>query len=249
MGMFSEKTVLITGGSRGVGRHLAVAFSEAGAKVAINYEQNEEGALETVDLAREKGGQVLAMKADVSRSDAVDGLVDKVTETFGSVDVLVNNAGINRDSPLLEMSEADWDRVHAVNLKGPFLLTRKVGRAMVSAGSGRIVNISAVTAVDARANAANYCSSKAGLNMLTKCAAIELGPQVQVNAIALGFIRSELVEEVFSAEQLAGVIGETPVGRLGEIADVCELVMFLASNAASFITGQTIILDGGRIMR
>ncbi len=170
-------------------------------------------------------------------------------DAFGAIDILVNNAGINADGPLLELAEADWDAVVGVNLKGAFLCTQAAGRAMTAAGRGHIVNISAYTGIDAREGAANYCVSKAGLNMLTKCAALELAPDVRVNGLAIGFIRSALVEDVFSAEQIAAVVDQTPLARLGEFEEITAAVKFLASDASSFITGQTIVIDGGRIMR
>jgi NAD(P)-dependent dehydrogenase (short-subunit alcohol dehydrogenase family) len=244
---FEGKRVLVTGGTRGVGRATVEAFLNAGARVAVNGSSRAsvEGAMPQF----ERPGNVVPAPGDVGTADGCRSAVDAAVVAFGGLDILVNNAGINRDGPLLEMSEENWDRVLDVNLKGPMLLTQLAAKVMRRNPEGRIINVAAVTGVQARKNAVNYCCSKAGLLMLTKCAALELAPDVQVNAIALGFVRSDLVEEVYTAEQLSAIVGETPVGRMAEIREVADLVMFLASERAAFITGQTLIFDGGRIMR
>ncbi len=175
-------------------------------------------------------------------------LADTMT-AFGRVDILVNNAGLSIDRPFPELSEQDWDRVLDVNLKGAFLCSQIFGRAMLSAERGQIVNISAVTGIDARKNAANYCASKAGLNMLTRCVALEFAPHVRVDGLALGFFESDLVAELYTSDQLAGVIDATPLKRMGAFSEISDAVKFLASNATAFITGQTLIIDGGGIMR
>ena len=249
MAEFDGKTVVITGAGRGIGRRLAVDFAAAGARVVVNYAASADGARDTVEEIAAGGGEAIAYRADVADAAAVNAMFDAALEAFGSIDVLVNNAGLNIDKPFLELGEDDWDRVCDVNLKGPFLCCQAAGRAMMAARRGRIVNISAVTAVDARRNAANYCSSKAGLNMLTKCLALELAPHVAVNCLALGFIESAIVRELHTDDQLAAVVGETPLGRMGTYDDVSRAVRYLASDSAAFITGQTIILDGGRVMR
>jgi NAD(P)-dependent dehydrogenase (short-subunit alcohol dehydrogenase family) len=246
---FDGKTVVITGAGRGIGRRLAVDFAAAGARVVVNYAASAAGARDAVEEIAAGGGEALACQADIADAAAVAAMFDAALEAFGSIDVLINNAGLNIDKPFLELAEDDWDRVCDVNLKGPFLCCQAAGRAMVAAGRGRIVNISAVTSIDARRNAANYCSSKAGLNMLTKCLALELAPHVAVNCLALGFIESAIVREPHTDDQLAAVVGETPLGRMGSYDDVWGAVRYLASDTASFITGQTMILDGGRIMR
>ncbi len=246
---FDGKTVVITGAGRGIGRRLAADFAAAGARVVVNYATSADGAREVVEEIGATGGAAMAHQADIADAAAVAGMFDAALDAFGSVDVLVNNAGLNIDKPFLELGEDDWDRVCDVNLKGPFLCSQAAGRAMVAAKRGRIVNISAVTAVEARKNAANYCSSKAGLNMLTKCLALELAPFVSVNCLALGFIESAIVHQVFSEDQLVAVVGETPLGRMGTYDEVSDAVRYLASDSAAFITGQTVILDGGRVMR
>lgn len=246
---FDGKTVLITGGGRGIGRTLARDFAARGASVVVNYAASADGADKTVHDIETAGGRAIAAQADIADVAAVNAMFDAARDAFGRVEILVNNAGINIDKPFLELSETDWDRVMDVNLKGPFLCSQAAGRDMVKNGFGRIVNISAVTAIDARLNAANYCSSKAGLNMLTKCMALELAPHVAVNAIALGFIDSPIVRELYTDEQLAAVVGETPLATMGTHNHISDLVRYLALGGADFMTGQTIILDGGRVMR
>ena len=176
-------------------------------------------------------------------------MVAAVIDAFGSIDILVNNAGLSIDGPFLEMQEQDWDRVYEVNLKGPFLVSQAVARHMITANGGIIVNISATTTTFGRVNAANYCSSKAGLNMLTKCMALELGPSIRVNGVGLGFVDSPLVHELYSKEQLNQVIEGTPLKRMTSNEETVSFIKLLASESTSFITGQTIMFDGGRNMR
>ena len=244
---FRGKRVLVTGGTRGVGRATVEEFLRAGARVAVNGSTaaSVENTLAHLGLSE----KLIPAPGDIGTVDGCRQAVAAAASALGGIDILVNNAGINRDGPLLEMSEDDWDRVLDVNLKGPMLLTQLAAKIMKRDHGGRIINIAAVTGVDARKNAVNYCCSKAGLLMLTKCSALELAPDIQVNAIALGFVRSELAEQLYSAAQLSAIVNETPVRRMAESREVADLVMFLASGKAAFITGQTIIFDGGRIMR
>ena len=249
MSQFEGKSVIVTGAGRGIGRQLALDFAARGARVVVNYSASKDDAAEVLDKIVAAGGKAIALCADVADKAAVEAMVARSLEVFGGVDILINNAGINIDRPFLQLAEDDWDRVMAVNLKGPFLCSQAAGRAMVAAGRGSIVNISAVTAVDARRNAANYCSSKAGLNMLTKCMALELAPHVNVNALALGYVESPIVRELYTAEQLRAIVGVTPLARMSSFAEVSEFVIFMASREAAFMTGQTIVFDGGRVMR
>jgi NAD(P)-dependent dehydrogenase (short-subunit alcohol dehydrogenase family) len=249
MSEFAGKTVVITGAGRGVGRDIAMDLGSGGANVVVNYATSEEAATRVAEDIRAKGGKAHLCRADVSRSAEVERLFAETLEVFGGVDILVNNAGINIDRPLLELSEDEWDSVIDVNLKGVFLCTQAAGRIMTAARSGHIVNISAVTAFYARKNAVNYSASKAGVNMVTKCAALELAPHVRVNGLALGFFRSEAVERYFTEAQVAEVVDATPLQRMGEFNEITAAVKFLVSGDSAFITGQTIIIDGGRIMR
>jgi len=244
---FEGTRVLITGGTRGVGRATVKEFLKAGARVAVNGSSRDsvEAVLTDLELAE----NAVPAPGDIGTVEGCRATVEAAAAALGGLDVLVNNAGINRDGPLVEMSEQDWDRVLDVNLKGPMFLTQFAAKAMRQDTGGRIVNIAAVTAVQERKNAVNYCCSKAGLLMLTKCSALELGPEIRVNAIALGFVRSELVDQIYSADQLAAIVEETPVRRMAELREVADLAMFLASEKAAFLTGQTIVFDGGRIMR
>ena len=247
-GNVDSRVVTVTGASRGIGRALALEFAAAGSRVVVNHAHSAAAAAAVVDEITAAGGEALAVAADVSQPAGVDTLLERTIATFGPPDVLVNNAGINRDAALLELSVADWDDVIAVNLRAPFLCTQAFGREMLARGEGRIVNISAYTGVRGRAGAANYCASKAGLNMLTQCAAIELAPAVQVNAIALGFFDSPLVREIFSAEQLAAAAALAPAARMGRPQEVARLALYLAGPDGGFITGQTLALDGGRLL-
>ena len=246
---FTGKTVLITGAGRGIGRHTALSFGAAGANVCVNYAHSAAEAENVVYEIETSGGKAIACKADISDSEQVKVMVDATMDAYGSIDILINNAGLSVDGPFLEMKEADWDRVYEVNLKGPFLVSQAVARKMVAGDGGVIVNISATTTTHGRPNAANYCSTKAGLNMLTKCMALELGPSIRVNGLGLGFVESPLVHEVFSKEQLAQAIESTPLKRMTTIEETSAFVKLLASESTSFVTGQTIMFDGGRNMR
>ena len=246
---FTGKTVLITGAGRGIGRHIALGFSAEGANVCVNYAHSAAEAKNVVYEIETSGGKAIACKADISDLEQVKVMVDATVDAYGSIDILINNAGLSIDGPFLEMKEADWDRVYEVNLKGPFLVSQAVARKMIAGGGGVIVNISATTTTYGRTNAANYCSTKAGLNMLTKCMALELGPSIRVNGLGLGFVESPLVHEVFSKEQLAQAIDSTPLKRMTTIEETSAFVRLLASASTSFVTGQTIMFDGGRNMR
>jgi 3-oxoacyl-[acyl-carrier protein] reductase len=242
------RVAVITGASKGVGREMAVAFAADGAKVVVNYGSDRDGAESTVEAIQRSGGEALAVKADVSRRQDVEEMLRRTLETFGGVDILVNNAGLSRDLPFLELTDEDWDRVIAVNLRGPFLCTQVFGAEMKRRGRGKVINISSGSATRARVNAANYCSSKAGVNSLTQSTALELAPEIQVNGIALGFIDSELVRQLFTPEELERVAAASPAGRMGRMEEINRLALYLASSDSDFMTGQTLLLDGGRIL-
>jgi len=244
----NNKTVFITGGSRGIGKAIALSFAANGANVAINYQTNSDAAKAVVTEIKSMGRKAIALKGDIANKESVLQMRDQVLARFETVDILVNNAGINLDNTLLEMEEEQWDRVLDVNLKGPFLCSQVFAKLMVENRSGKIVNISAITGAKARLNAPNYCSSKAGLNMLTKCMALELAPNVQVNGIGVGFIESKLVREIYSQAQIDAANAVTPLNRMGTKDEIAQMALYLASSGSDFMTGQTIALDGGKII-
>jgi NAD(P)-dependent dehydrogenase (short-subunit alcohol dehydrogenase family) len=249
MNEFSGKTVVVTGAGRGIGRHTALSFGADGANVCVNYAHSADGAKHVVDDIKSAGGNAFSCKADIADAVQVQEMIDRTIDEFGSIDILTNNAGISRDGPFLDMSEQDWDRVYEVNLKGPFLVSQAVARNMMDNGGGVIVNVSATTTTYGRLNAANYCTSKAGLNMLTKCMALELGPTIRVNGLGLGFVDSPLVHKLYSEEQVTQVIENTPLKRMTTNQETVEFIKLLASNSTAFVTGQTVMFDGGRNMR
>ena len=249
MGRFTGQSVLITGASGGLGEQLALDFAAEGAKVALNYASSKAKAEETAARIVATGGEALVCGADIARAEDVRSMVDTIVDQFGGIDILINNAGLSLDAPFLEMSEQDWDRVIDVNLKGPFLVSQAVGRLMVARERGRIVNISATSAVVARTGNANYAASKAGLNMLTQSMALELGPFVNVNTVALGFVDSDLVRQLFTPDEITQAADGVPLKRLTTYEETSAFVLMLASDAAGFVTGQTIPFDGGRVMR
>lgn len=249
MSEFTGKTVLVTGAGRGIGRRVALDFGADGANVCVNYAHSAAGAIEAAAEIESTGGRAIARQADVSDSGQVKAMVDAAIGEFGGIDIIVNNAGLSIDGPFLDMTEADWDRVYEVNLKGPFLVSQAAARHMKDGQGGVIVNVSATTTTYGRPNAANYCSSKAGLNMLTKCMALELGPDIRVNGLGLGFVDSELVREIYTDDEINRVTESTPLRRMTTIEETASFIKLLASSSTSFVTGQTIMFDGGRNMR
>ena len=242
------KTALITGGSRGIGRAIAVLFAKEGAKVAINYAGNQQAAQETIGMIQACGGEAIAIQCDVSDGVAVEAMVKQVKEAFGHIDIMVNNAGIARDGLLLRMKEEDWDSVMDTNLKGVFHCTKAVARIMMKQKKGSIVNISSVVGLIGNAGQANYAAAKAGIIGFTKSIAKELASRgIRVNAIAPGFIGTEMTDslpEEIKKSMLAGI----PLGRMAQPEEVAAGVLFLASDNAGYITGQTLHTDGGMVM-
>jgi NAD(P)-dependent dehydrogenase (short-subunit alcohol dehydrogenase family) len=244
------KRALVTGASRGIGRAIALAYADAGARVALASRKQE--ALDAV--AREiaaRGGTALAVACHVGRSADIGRLVDQVVDRWGGVDVLVNNAGTNPAmAPLTQLEEGVWDKIFEVNLKAAFLLCQRIAPLMASAGSGSIINMSAVGGIDPFPLLGAYGISKAGLNALTKVLARELGPAgVRVNAIAPGLIDTQFSAALFqSAAIYQASIGRTALGRHGVPDDLVGTAVFLASDASAYLTGQTIVVDGGSVM-
>ncbi|MBN4076431.1 3-oxoacyl-[acyl-carrier-protein] reductase [Gemmatimonas aurantiaca] len=241
---FKDKTALVTGSGQGIGKEIAATLARYGAKVIIS-DVNPETTEATAAELREKSYQAHAITADVSDTKQVEALIAQTVEMFGSLDVVVNNAGITRDTLMIRMSDDDWDKVIAVNLRGSFLMTRASAKVMMKQRSGSIVNIASVVGMMGNAGQANYSASKAGLIGLTKSSARELAPRgITVNAIAPGFIQTGMTEKMTDQAKEA-FLASVPLKRQGLPVDVANAVCFLASEQASYITGQTLSVCGG----
>jgi len=243
--MLNDSVAIVTGSGRGIGRAIALELAGAGVKVIVNYAGRVDKAEETVELIRAAGGDCLAVQADVSQAADVDRLIKTTLDHFGKINILVNNAGITRDSLLLRMKEADWDAVLATNLKGVFLCTKAVSKGMLKQRSGVIVNISSVVGLSGNAGQANYAAAKAGIIGFSKSIAKEFASRgIRVNAVAPGYISTDMTETLAEGMQTE-VLRAIPLGRLGKPEDVAKVVRFLVSPEASYITGQTLCVDGG----
>ena len=239
----SGKVALITGASRGIGKEIAMELSQLGAEVFINYSSSDEKAEEVVSSIKNNGGKAHKLKFDVSKEDSVSSAFDKIIKINGSIDILVNNAGITRDGLLMRMKSEQWDEVLNTNLKGVFLCTKYASKFMMKKRSGNIVNISSVVGIIGNPGQANYSAAKAGVIGFTKTCAKEFASRgINVNAIAPGFIETEMTEKLNTEE----IVKAIPLKRLGSCSQIANLVSFLvSSNAGSYITGQTISIDGG----
>ena len=239
------RIALVTGASRGIGEVIALRLASAGAKVAVNYHTGSSAAATVVDSIAASGGEAFAVGGDVSQEDQVESLIKSVVQRWGELDILVNNAGITRDKLLLRMSAEEWDDVITVNLRSAYLCTRAVLPHMIRQRHGRIVNLSSVVGLSGNPGQANYAASKAGLIGFTKAMAREVASRnVTVNAVAPGYITTAMVQRL-PEEVQKGILARIPMARFGTPEDVAEAVSFLCTDAAGYITGQVIGIDGG----
>ena len=244
-----DKVALVTGGSRGIGRAIALALADSGAAVVVNYKGNQAAADEVVRAIEGRDGRALAVQADVAQPADVERLFKQVIDTYGRLDILVNNAGVTRDTLLLRMKETDFDDVINTNLRGTYLCTKAALRPMSRARGGRIINITSVVGLIGNAGQANYAAAKAGLVGFTKSIAREMASRaITVNAVAPGYVDTEMTAGL--GDQIKEAILENiKLGRLGTPDDIAGVVCFLASDAAAYITGQTLTVDGGMVMQ
>ena len=242
------KVALVTGASRGIGQATAIELAKAGADVVVNFIGNEAVAQETVEKIEALGRKAIKIKANVGYADDVQAMVDEAIATFGHIDILVNNAGITRDGLLIRMKDSDWDEVLNINLKGVYLVTKAVAKLMVKQRAGRIINMTSVSGVTGNVGQANYAAAKAGVIGFTKTCAKELAARgITVNAVAPGFIETAMTD-VLPEKIKEGIAATVPFGRMGQPEEIASVVTFLASDFASYITGQVLNVDGGMVM-
>ena len=245
----TDKVAVVTGSSRGIGAGIAQLLAAQGAKVVVNHRNSHDGAEEVVAAIKDKGGEAVAIQADVSDGSQAEALIKSTIDTFGQIDILVNNAGTTRDKLIMKMKDEDWDVVLSSNLSSVYNCSKAVVRPMMKKRSGRIINITSVVGLTGQAGQTNYAASKAGIIGFTKSLAKEVGSRnITVNAIAPGFIPTALTD-VLPEQQIQAIIETTPVGRLGTVEEVAAAVLFLASDEAAFITGQVLSVDGGLVMQ
>lgn len=246
--MLENKIALVTGASRGIGREIALTLAKLGAAVIVNYNGARERAEEVVALIKENGGEAIAIQANVAVAEDVERLFKEALAAFGRMDILVNNAGITKDNLILKMSEEEFDAVLDTNLKGAFFCMKQAAKLMLKQRGGRIINISSISGIMGNPGQANYCAAKAGLIGMTKSLARELGSRgITVNTVAPGFIETDMTRGL--SEQIReGMLAQIPLKRAGSARDVAQAVAFLASDHASYITGQTLQVNGGMDM-
>lgn len=245
--LLRDKVALITGGGRGIGREIALSFAREGANIAI-CDICDDFLIQLDKELRTLGRETLTFNVDVADFVKIEEMVNKILDKFQKIDILINNAGITRDSLIVRMREADWDRVLGVNLKGAFNTIRAVSKVMLKQRSGKIVNIASIIGIIGNSGQANYAASKAGIIGLTKATARELGVRgINVNAVAPGFIQTDMTKKL-SEEAREKMLSQIPLGKFGEAIDVASVVLFLVSDAARYITGEVITVDGGMAM-
>lgn len=246
--MLNEKIALVTGGGSGIGSAVAKKLAEQGAYVVVNYMHSEAGAKAVVAEIKQAGGQAECVQCSVNDFAAVEAMIKDIVKRHGRIDILVNNAGITKDNLLMKMKEEEFDAVIDTNLKGSFNTMRHIARYMLKQKSGSIVNISSVSGILGNPGQMNYCASKAGVIGMTKSMARELASRgIRVNAVAPGFIETEMLDQMTDAAKEAGK-AQIPFGRYGKTEEIANTVAFLASEKASYITGQVICVDGGMAM-
>ena len=246
--LLDGKTALVTGASRGIGRAIALCLAAEGARVAINYAGNVKAAEEVKASVEAAGGTAILCQADIADSAAVEAMIADVVKEFGAIDILVNNAGITRDALLMRMKDEDFAKVLDTNLKGVFYCTKAVSKLMMKKRSGRIVNMASVVGLVGNAGQTNYAAAKAGVIGFSKSAAKELASRgITVNVVAPGFIGTDMTAGLPESVK-EKMLTDIPLGRMGEPEDVANAVLFLASDQASYITGQVVNVDGGMVM-
>ena len=239
---------MVTGGSRGIGKSIALTLAKAGANVAITYSSSADAAAEVVKEIENEGVKGISYQADAVEFDRAEEVVSDIVENWGSLNVVVNNAGITKDNLILRMNEQDWDDVITVNLKSIFNYSKAAAKPMMRARGGSIINISSVVGLSGNAGQSNYAASKAGIVGFTKSYAKELSSRnIRANVVAPGYILTEMTENL-NEKVLEAIKEETPLGRAGNPEEVSNVVAFLASDISSYITGETIRVDGGMAM-
>ena len=243
-----KRTILVTGGSRGIGRGICMAFAHADNRIYFNYSSDSEAAAQTEKLVADAGGCATGRRVNVASEKEVSEFVNQARDETGRVDVMVNNAGITRDGLIVRMKEADWDDVLDINLKGAFHCIKAASKIMLKQRCGRIINVTSVVGVSGNPGQANYAASKAGIIGLTKSVAKELASrEITVNAVAPGFIETDMTASLVDKAREA-MVAQIPLGRAGTVRDIAAAVMFLASDHAAYITGQVIHINGGMYM-